>query len=170
VTNARIAAALRGNEEKLVIRLSEIANGATFYAHILGLGRGSGRGSGVAVVTDPSKHTKQMETVEELMRAFAATAFTTAADLLASASASASNTSSEAAEGVEGAGRDAKDKDSKVLLKKGKNVLALFDDKSGAGPCWFRAKVEEPVPIHTHHNAAATGNKVKVHFIDYGNK
>ena len=46
-------------------------------------------------------------------------------------------------------------------VKKGQLVLALFDDRSGSGPVWYRAKVEE---------VETGGRKARVQFIDYGNR
>ena len=117
-TGSKKGPSLRGDEEKVTIRLCEISDGVTFYVH---------------VVSDARE--KQRQTVEQQMAAYA------------SSRPVPSLATIEEAPSVE--------------AKKGQLVLALFDDRSGSGPVWFRAKVEE---------VETGGRKARVQFIDYGNR
>lgn len=109
---------LRGDEERVAVRLCEITDGVTFFVHIVSESR-----------------SKLLQAVEQQMVAYAATR-PAAGELGASAPAP-------------------------LETKKGQLVLALFDDRSGSGPVWFRAKVEE---------VEVGGKKARVQFIDYGNR
>ena len=109
---------LRGDEERVAVRLCEITDGVTFFVHIVSESR-----------------LKSLQAVEQQMVTYAATR-PAAGDLGAAVPVA-------------------------FEAKKGQLVLALFDDRSGSGPVWFRAKVEE---------VEVGGKKARVQFIDYGNR
>lgn len=113
---------LRGDEEKVKVRLCEITDGCSFFVHVMSEVR-----------------QKQLKSVEQQMTAFAATH-------------SLPVPPSEGSDPIPTRALD---------VKKGQLVLAQFDDRSGSGPTWFRAKVEEVEPGQ---------KKARVQFIDYGNR
>ena len=110
---------LRGDEERITVRMCEISDGVTFFVHVISEAR-----------------QQQLKTVEQQLATFAATRPTVPLG-------------AEAPPVVY------------TEVKKGQLVLALFDDQSGSGPAWYRAKVED---------IEAGGKKARVQFIDYGNR
>ena len=110
---------LRGDEERVTVRVCEISDGVNFFVHVVSESR-----------------TKLLQSIEQQMAAFASTRLP--------------NGDADAAPSV-----------STPEVKKGQLVLALFDDRSGSGPAWFRARVEE---------VEGGGKKARVQFIDYGNR
>jgi Tudor domain/Staphylococcal nuclease homologue len=110
---------LRGDEERVTVRVCEISDGVNFFVHVISESR-----------------SKMLKSVEQQMATYA-------------------STRAPAAEG------DAAAPASTPEAKKGQLVLALFDDRTGSGPAWFRAKVEE---------VEVGGKKARVQFIDYGNR
>jgi Tudor domain len=110
---------LRGDEERVTVRVCEISDGVNFFVHVISESR-----------------SKMLKSVEQQMATYA-------------------STRASAAEG------DAAAPASTPEAKKGQLVLALFDDRTGSGPAWFRAKVEE---------VEVGGKKARVQFIDYGNR
>ena len=110
---------LRGDEERVTVRVCEISDGVNFFVHIVSESR-----------------SKMLKGVEQQMATYASTRI-------------------PAADG------DAPAPMSTPEAKKGQLVLALFDDRTGSGPAWFRAKVEE---------VEVGGKKARIQFIDYGNR
>ena len=110
---------LRGDEERVTVRVCEISDGVNFFVHIVSESR-----------------SKMLKGVEQQMATYASTRI-------------------PAADG------DAAAPVSTPEAKKGQLVLALFDDRTGSGPAWFRAKVEE---------VEVGGKKARIQFIDYGNR